>query len=115
MSGLVQTGRGALPSGGSGKDAQRTHARKVPVVGHKRRSIDRERACRLHRVGEFQPQRRPESRSAFGDADVERDGPPCFEDRAIALGERVIAGAERARQDLCAPSDPPPPERLALS
>jgi hypothetical protein len=52
--------------------------------------VDGQRARRLNGVRQLQAERRPQSRGAFRNVDVERNGSPRFEDGAVTPGEREL-------------------------
>src|SRR5579859_5000983 len=62
--------------------------------------INRQCAGRLNSVCKLEAERRPQSRSAFRNVGAKRDRLPRFEDRAVALRERVVTCLEGPGQHL---------------
>jgi len=67
---------------------------------HQGGGVDRQCAGRLNRVCELEAERRSQSRSAFRNVDVKRDWLPRFQNRPVALRERVIACLKGTGQHL---------------
>jgi hypothetical protein len=67
------------------------HARKIAIVRYQGRGIDRQRARRLNRVRQLEPERSSQSCGAFGDIGVEINGLPRFKDCAVTSREGVVS------------------------
>lgn len=67
---------------------------------HQSSGIDCQCARRLDSVCQLESERGPESRSALGNVNIERDQLPCFKNSAVALRKCIIAGAQRTSKNL---------------
>src|SRR5882757_6335579 len=64
--------------------AQRFQTRKVAVVSDECVGVDSKGGGGLHRIGQFETQRRTQPRRTLGDIGIEVDDLPRFQDGAIA-------------------------------
>jgi len=92
----------------SGNPGQRSSAqhgqgfdfREIPVVRHQGVGVDGDCTRHLNRIRKLEFQGGAKPSRAFGNVRRQIDHLPRFHHRAIALGERFLAGAQRSGQDL---------------
>ena len=85
----------------SGENAGSAQFCKVAIMSHESVHTDRQRAGSLDRVGQFELQRCPESRSALRNLHSQIHDLPRFQDRTVASQERLVAGARGPGEYLC--------------